>query len=110
MPSIERPLIKASAPPHSEYRPVTRRVSEGPVFTAAGIAAMSSSVPSMSRNQAQRGSKGGRPFTGSGRPRPAPSGARAGHHAPAVAHARSVDQHAPGPAEDIELLHQVAHA
>ena len=41
--------MSASAPRHAEYRPVTSRVSEGPVFTAAELASIAKARPYIER-------------------------------------------------------------
>ena len=83
--------------------------------TASGACASSASVPSMSRNSAQSAASGG----GGGRTKRAGLGVIVcGHRtvdldaiaeAPALAHRRGVEQHAAGPAVDVEFADDVAH-
>src|SRR6185436_8610079 len=105
-PSV-RPLITATAPPAPATSFSTSTFSSGPMPTASGVSSISSSVPSRSRKNAQSRENGGILLRYAGA---APRGARARHHPAAVPHARCVEQHAPGPAVDVELLHHAAHA
>src|SRR6185436_14717386 len=101
-----RPLITATAPPALATSSFSSLFSSGPAPTASGVSSISSSVPSRSRKNAQLRENGGILLRYAGA---APGGARARHHPAAVTHARRVEQHAPGPAVDVELLHHAAH-
>src|SRR4051812_36425423 len=113
MPAIGRPLTRASAPPAASYRAVSSLKSAAPACTAAGSAAMSKSVPSMSRKNAALGTSGGT-FMTAWLARPGLAADRdlalRREHTAAMAHASRVEQHAARPAVDVELLHEVAHA
>jgi len=58
----ERPLMSATAPPHAFLSLPRRMISGSPGSTASGVSAISSSVPSRSRKNAQLRSNGGISF------------------------------------------------
>jgi hypothetical protein len=103
---IERPLTSASAPPlMRDSRPISSSSSIS-TRTADGVSAISSSVPSTSRKKSALD-------TGAGGRRRDPFlirlSASLADQPAAPAHGGGVEQHAAGPAEDIELGHQSAH-
>src|SRR6186997_27985 len=102
-----RPLITATAPPAPATSFSTSRFSSGPMPTASGVSAISSSVPSRSRKNAQLAANGGILLR---YPGAAPRGPCARHHPAAVTHASRIEQHAPCPAVNVELLHHATHA
>src|SRR5262249_17542048 len=110
--SIARPVISATAPPSARASEGSSASSAGSTRRCSGVGAISSNVPSMSRNSAQRGSSGG----GGGKARArlerrsaTAQGGPGWTNASALSHDGGVEEHSSGPAVDIEFAHDPAH-
>src|SRR4051812_3894652 len=107
---MARPLISATAPPVSRYSCSSRSRSSSPTCTAAGVSAKSMRVPSRSKKYAHSRCGGGG-LRGLNCRSLASLTHTAGHlrQTAAPAHRSGIHQHAPRPAEYVEILNQAAH-